>query len=124
LSILGKQIIHILFQHGAFTKHSSTLTALVLIGFAIGLPGRIAAELLMRSFYALKNAVIPLLTNIFALAAHIGLLLFLLKALSGKYVILAIPLATTVAGTIEAGLLCLLLLWFLRINIRRSQNIL
>jgi putative peptidoglycan lipid II flippase len=38
--ILGRPVIHILFQHGAFTKHSSALTALVLIGYAIGSPGR------------------------------------------------------------------------------------
>ncbi len=120
LSILGKPAIHILFQHGAFTKHSSTLTALVLTGFAIGLPGRVASELLMRSFYALKNALIPLLINIVALAAHIGLIVLLLKLLVGKYVILAIPLSLAGAATIEAGLLCLLLLWRLGARINRG----
>jgi hypothetical protein len=38
-------------------------------------------------------------------------------------VILAIPLAATGAGTVEAGLLCLLLLWLLRANIRRSAKV-
>jgi putative peptidoglycan lipid II flippase len=79
MSIVGKPLIHILFQHGAFTGHASALTALVLIGYAVGLPGRVASELLMRSFYGLKNALIPLLTNIVAFAAHVGLILFLLK---------------------------------------------
>ena len=122
LGIIGKPTIYLLFQHGAFTKHSSSLTALALIGYAIGLPGNIASFIFMRSFYALKNAVIPLLTNIFALATHIGLLIFLLKTLTGKYVILVIPLAAGITGTVEACLLCLLLLWFLSIRIKKAQN--
>jgi putative peptidoglycan lipid II flippase len=118
---LGKPVIHIVFQHGAFTGHSSALTALVLIGYAFGLPGQVAAELFMRSFYALKNALIPLSTNIFAFAVRISLLLFLLHTLSGKYVILAIPLAVTGTATVEAALLCLLLLWSLRAKIRGRE---
>jgi len=123
LAILGRPLIHILFQHGAFTKHSSALTALVLVGYAIGLPGRVASELFMRSFYALKNAVIPLITDIFTFAVRIGLMLILLKVLVGKYVILTIPLAAASAATLEAGLLCLLLLRRLgatRIRIERE----
>ncbi len=120
LSILGRPAIHILFQHGAFTRHSSALTALALIGYAIGLPGHVALELLIRSFYALKNALIPLLTTIFAFAAHISLILLLLKVMSGKYLVMAIPLAVAGGATVEAGLLCLLLLWRLRANIAGS----
>jgi putative peptidoglycan lipid II flippase len=121
LAVLGKPVIHIIFQHGAFTRHSSALTALVLIGYAFGLPGRVAAELFMRSFYAFKNALIPLLTNIFAFAVRISLLLFLLHTLSGKYVILAIPLAASGVATVEAGLLCLLLIWRLNAHIKRKE---
>jgi len=77
---------------------------------------------LMRSFYALKNAIIPLLTNMFTFAIHIGLLLFLFRTLASKYVMLSIPLATTITITIEAGLLCLLLLWRLRVGIKESEE--
>jgi peptidoglycan biosynthesis protein MviN/MurJ (putative lipid II flippase) len=94
---------------------------LALIGYAVGLPGNIASLLLMRSFYALKNALIPLFTNILALATHIGLLVFLLKTLMGTYVILAIPLAAGVTATLEACLLSLLLLWLLRLRIKKGQ---
>ena len=122
LGIISRPVIHILFQHGAFTKHSSTLTALVLIGYAIGLPGRVASELFMRSFYALKNAFVPFLTNMFAFAVRIGLIPFLLKTLPGKYLILVIPLAAAGAATVEAGLLYLLLLWRLRAGIKEEQE--
>jgi putative peptidoglycan lipid II flippase len=122
LALLGKPLIRLLFQHGAFTKHAAALTALVLIGYAIGLPGQVAAQLLMRSFYALKNAIIPLCTNIFTFAIHIGLLLFLFKTLSGRNLILSIPLAATITITVEAGLLSLLLLWRLRVGIKKEQE--
>jgi putative peptidoglycan lipid II flippase len=123
LSIFGKPAIHLLFQHGAFTRHSSSLTVLALIGYAIGLPGNIASLILMRSFYALKNAIIPLFTNIFALATHIGLLIFLLKILTGTYVILVIPLAAGITATLEACLLCLLLLWMLRMRMKKADMV-
>ncbi len=116
LAVLGKPMIHVLFQHGSFTKHASALTALVLVGYAIGLPGQVASGIFMRSFYALKNAVIPLFTHIFVFAIHISLLLFLIRTLTGNNVILAIPLAATSTATVEAGLLCLLLLWRLRVG--------
>src|SRR5205085_10443634 len=109
LYLLGKPAMSLLFQHGAFTRHASSLTALALLGYAFGLPGRIASDLLIRSFYAIRNAVTPLITNMLAFAIRIGLLLLLLRLLTGKYAILAIPLAVGGATTIEAGVLLLLL---------------
>ena len=109
LCVFGRPAIEILFQHGAFTKHASSLTALALIGFALSLPGRIANELLIRGFYALKKPLPPLFTNILGFALRIGLLLLLFRVLTGKYAILAIPLALVGATLIEAGLLCLFL---------------
>ena len=119
LAILGKPVIQIVFQHGAFTAHSSALTALALIGYAIGLPGLVASVILMSSFYALKKAFIPLLTNIFAFAVHISLLLLLFHILPGKYIILTIPLAASGMATLEAALLCFLLLWRLGAKVAR-----
>jgi peptidoglycan biosynthesis protein MviN/MurJ (putative lipid II flippase) len=93
-----------------------------LIGYAIGLPGQVALGIVMRSFYALKNAVIPLLINILGFAIRLSLLLFLFNTLTGKYTILAIPLAATGTTTLEAGLLSLLLLWRLRVGIKEEQG--
>ncbi len=122
LAVLGKPLIHIIFQHGAFTKQATALTALVLVGYAIGLPGQVASGILMRSFYALKNAIVPLFITLFNFALHLGLLIFLIKTLSGNNVILAIPLAASITVTVEAGLLCLLLLWSLHGRIRKVSQ--
>jgi putative peptidoglycan lipid II flippase len=39
LCIMGRPLIHLFFQHGAFKRNSTNLTDLALIGYAVGLPG-------------------------------------------------------------------------------------
>jgi putative peptidoglycan lipid II flippase len=123
LSFLGKPAIHIIFQHGAFNAHSSALTSMALLGYAIGLPGLTASALLILCFYAMKDARTPLLTNIGTLAARISLIVFLLKELTGTYAILAIPLAMAVAGTAEAALLSLILFMRLRAKVKTDKGL-
>jgi putative peptidoglycan lipid II flippase len=122
LYLLGRPLIRLFLQHGAFTAHASSLTALVLIGYAVGLPGRVAGDLLTRSFYSIKNAVIPLLTNLLAFALRMGLLLMLLRLLKGKYVLLAIPLSVGAAQTLEAGVLFLLLCFYFLRKLQRERG--
>ncbi|HEU5227151.1 MAG TPA: murein biosynthesis integral membrane protein MurJ [Ktedonobacteraceae bacterium] len=114
LGVLGKPVIHLIFQHGAFTQHSTDLTNLALLGYAVGIPGLVAGDLVVRGFYALKDAWTPLWTNIFALTSRIGLILLLLQTLKGPLVILAIPLALAGSATAEALLLCSIFLYRLR----------
>ena len=121
LCFLGKPIIHLIFQHGAFNRHSTNLTALALIGYAIGLPGVIAGELMARTFYSLKDARTPLFTNIFSLATHIAFILYFLTIFSGTNAILTIPVAASGSATAEALLLCLLLSLRLRSKIRSER---
>jgi putative peptidoglycan lipid II flippase len=121
LVVLGQPLIHLLFQHGAFTYHSSYLTFLALVGYAIGLPGQVAGDLLARSFYSFKDARTPLFTNIFALLVRFGLIILLLKLLAGTSVLIAIPLAASGALTAEALLLCLLLFLRLRAKIKHEK---
>lgn len=123
LGVLGKPAIHLLFQHGAFDRHSSYLTYLALVGYAVGLPGHVAGDLLARSFYSLKDARTPLFTNIFALLIRFGLIVFLLKLLAGSSVLLAIPLAASGALTTEALLLGLLLFLRLRAKVKYEKSV-
>ena len=109
LCLLGRPIIHIIFQHGAFKKHSTDLTVLALIGYAVGLPSVIAGELMARTFYAMKDARTPLFTNILNFASHIGLIYFFLSIFFGANAVIAIPLAASGSATFEAIVLILLL---------------
>jgi putative peptidoglycan lipid II flippase len=122
LILLGKPTILILFQHGAFDQHSSDLTNLALIGYAIALPGQAAGNLIASGFFALKDAFTPLMTNIFALVSRIGLLIILPVALRGPLIILSIPLALAGSATAEALLMSLLLLWRLQRRIKKDKG--
>jgi putative peptidoglycan lipid II flippase len=123
LALVGKPLIHLLFQHGAFDAHSSQLTYLALIGYAIALPGSAAGDLITRGFFALKDAQTPLYTNIFALFSRWGLILLLLDILPGDLVILSIPLALAGSATAEAVLLLSILLWRLHLHAKMDQGI-
>ncbi len=122
LYLIGKPIIHVFLQHGAFNGHATSLTALVLIGYAVGMPGRVAGDLLTRSYYSIKNAVIPMITTILAFALRIGVLLMLLRIIKGKNMLLAIPLSIGVAQTLEAGVLFLLFFYYSLKKLQRERE--
>jgi len=122
LVLFGKPLIRILFQHGAFNAHSSHLTYLALIGYAVALPGSAAGDLITRGFYALKDARTPLYTNIFAMLSRLGLIVLLLKLLPPPLVILSIPLALAGSATAEALLLCLILLLHLNKHVKQDPG--
>ncbi len=122
LSLLGEPLIQIVFQRGAFNRHSTDLTALALIGYAVGLPGVIAGELIARTFFAMKDARTPLLTNALNFAVHIGLIYFFLAMYTGTTAIIAIPLAASGSATSEAILLGLLLYLRLRKKIAEERK--
>ena len=118
LYVLGKPAISILFQHGAFNAHASALTGTALLGLAIGLPGQTVGLLTVLGFYALKDAVTPLLINVFELVIHIGLAFLLLHTFKGGNAILALPLSTSLSATAAASALCLLLFLRLRAKVK------
>ena len=122
LCFLGRPIIHLIFQHGAFNRHSTNLTSLALIGYAIGLPGVIVGGLIASTFYSLRDARTPLFTNAFNLAIHIAFILYFLTIFVGTNAILAIPLAASGSVTLEALLLVLLLYLRLRSKVRGERQ--
>ncbi len=122
--LFGGPVIHLLFQHGAFDLHSSDLTNWALLGYVIGLPGIAAGELLANGFFGVKDTRTPLVTNTFALVARYGLILFFLHMLSGIWVILAIPLATSGSATADALLMAAILLWRLRGKVKIDKGML
>ena len=122
LYLFGKPLIHLLYQHGAFNKHSSSVTGTALMGYAFALPGLALVELLGLSFYALKDAKTPLFTDVTALAVRWSLLVLLLHLLSGSHAILAIPLSSVGSGTLESLLLGSLLFVRLRTKVNLDKG--
>ena len=122
--LLGKPAIRLLFQHGAFGKHSSAVTGTALLGYAFALPAVIATSLLVLSFYALKDARTPLLINVLGLATRWSLIILLLRLLTGSHMILAIPLAAGGVGIVESLVLGSLLFIRLRSKVKTDKGML
>ena len=122
LYVMGKPLIHLLYEHGAFGKHSSAVTGTALMGYAIALPGLIAAAILAIVFYAMKDAWTPLFTNIVALGIRWGLIVLLLRTLTGTHVILSVPLAAAGAGIGETILLGTVLYFRLRSKVQTDKG--
>jgi putative peptidoglycan lipid II flippase len=122
LNFLGRPIIHLIFQHGAFNSHSSALTTLALFGYIVGLPGQVAGDLLSRAFYALQDARTPLFTNVFNVLTTLGLIVVLSHILRDHYIILSLPLALSGAATAEALLLLIIFFFRLRKRVRTDAG--
>jgi len=122
LWLLGYPVIHLLFQHGAFTAHSTSLTYLALIGYAIALPGQALTSLLLMTFYSIKNALIPMCCSVLALGAHLAGLFFFLDLFSGSSQVLAIPLALAADGITTTLVLGVLLLVKLHREAQRDRG--
>jgi putative peptidoglycan lipid II flippase len=114
LAVLGRFIIHILFEHGSFDAAAGSLTYKVLLAYILVLPASVVAEILTRGLIALRDTRTPLLTNSLQLVMRAGLIALLL----GRFEVVAIPLAFVISASIEALLLAAILLPRVRERIR------
>ncbi|MBC8160266.1 MAG: murein biosynthesis integral membrane protein MurJ [Roseiflexaceae bacterium] len=115
---LGRWIIWLLFERGAFSAAAGDLTYTALAAYALGLPFYIATELLARGHAALYDTTTPLLTNLLQLACRVALIWLLLPALGA----VAIPLAFAASSALEAGVLALIL--WRRLSLRYKPSLL
>ena len=119
LIVLGLSIVQVLLEHGAYNLQSAIYTTFPLAGFAIGLAGLSAVEILTRSFYALRDAITPVIVSVLQFAFKIALSLILINiAIWGpQWGTFALALSTSIAGTLEA----IVLLWLLNERIGGLQ---
>lgn len=81
-------LIKLILSGGAFGEHAILQTAATLGVFTLAIPTESVNQLLARSFYALKNTVIPVAASI----ASLGIAVSLAYLLSPSLGILALPL--------------------------------
>lgn len=112
LIVLGLTIIQVLFEHGAFDYTDAVLTAYPLAGFAIGLAGLSAVEILTRSFYALRDSKTPVTVSViqFIFKIALSLVLISLVIFGAGFGTGALAFSTAVASSLEA----IALLWLLQ----------
>jgi putative peptidoglycan lipid II flippase len=107
LAVLGLPIVRLLYQRGAFDATSTTLTSQALGFYALGLAAYAAAEILVRTFYAMQDTRTPVYVGVGAVLVNVALGWALLRA---RPALGMLALAFSVANTLEA----LGLLWLLR----------
>jgi putative peptidoglycan lipid II flippase len=71
LMVLREPIINVLFQYGAFSAASTTLTARALLYSAVGLPAVAAVTLIVRAFYSTQDTRTPVKMAFYAFAVNV-----------------------------------------------------
>ena len=106
LMIFSREIVQLLFEHGAFTAQDTERTAQVVFFYAIGLIFFSIKEVAINVFYALQNTKTPTINSLIAMGLNLVLNLILVR----KFAHSALALATSISGAVTL----VFLLWSLR----------
>ncbi len=106
LILLGRPLIGVLFERGAFDATAADLTYKLLALYALGMPAYVLTEIAARALVARYDTTTAMLGNLAQLAVRTVLLAVLLRWLGAA----AVPLAHVSSAVIETALL-LVVLW-------------
>lgn len=101
LIIIGRPILHTVFEHGEFTRADTFNVAPVLAAFALGLPAFTLTKIFQPGFYAREDTKTPMYFAITAVAVNIAASLILSRYMAH----VGIALATSIASWVNAALL-------------------
>ncbi|MCL1816491.1 MAG: murein biosynthesis integral membrane protein MurJ [Clostridiales bacterium] len=105
LIVLREPIIRLMFERGAFTAANTVYAGQALMFYCLGLVFYGITHALLRGFYALQDTVTPVWVSLASMALNLTLSWLLLQPLRH----MGLPLAYSVAGALQCGLLFLLL---------------
>lgn len=94
LLLLGKAVVGLLYQHGAFTAQATQQTAAALSGYLVGLLAYGMVYLFSRACYALGRPGVPLAATVLTVVVNVGLDLWWVRWWGTT----GLALATGVAG--------------------------
>lgn len=100
LILLRRDIVTVLYEHGAFDAAGTDLTAGALWGYSLGLVAYAAVRILAPGFYALKDTRTPVLFAGAGMVVNIGGCLALMWVLGTSGIALANSLAAAVNATL------------------------
>jgi putative peptidoglycan lipid II flippase len=95
LILLGRPLLQLLYQRGAFGAAATEAVYVTLRFYAIGLPAHCCLELAARGFFAQKDTVTPLLIATGSAVANIALGIMFMRPLGAGGLALANSLAVT-----------------------------
>ena len=103
LIFLREPIIHLFFEHGAFSAQDTAATAGVLLAFALGLWAFAGYRILATCFYSLQDTKTPTMAAILGMGTNLVFALLLMKPLEYRGLALAAALSAMVNyGTLLA----------------------
>jgi putative peptidoglycan lipid II flippase len=106
LVVIPENVVRVLYERGAFLPATSAIVAHALAVFAIGLPAFVLIKVFSPGFFAREDTKTPMYAAAVAMITNIALSLLLFPYLAE----VAIALATTVSGWLNAGILFTLLM--------------
>ncbi len=71
LIVLGEPIVRLIYERGKFDATATSMTAIALAGYSIGLTGYAAIKILSPAFYALNDAKTPMIIAIASIAVNL-----------------------------------------------------
>ncbi|HNS53041.1 MAG TPA: murein biosynthesis integral membrane protein MurJ [Anaerolineae bacterium] len=89
LLVLGRPVIELFFEHGAFTPADSAQTSWALYGYLAGLIFAAVDWPLNFAFYARQNTITPALVGIWSVAVYLAVALLLVRPLGMMGLVLA-----------------------------------
>ncbi|MFC1821383.1 murein biosynthesis integral membrane protein MurJ [Thermodesulfobacteriota bacterium] len=101
LVILGKPIIAVIFERGAFDGVATLMTTRALVFYSVGLWAFSGIRVVVAAFYALQDTKTPVKIAIASLIANLALALLLMGSLAHA----GLALALSLASALQFGLL-------------------
>jgi putative peptidoglycan lipid II flippase len=105
LILLRQPIVHLFFEHGTFTAHDTTETALAVLCYSIGLWAFGGVRIIVSAFYSLQDTRTPAISAAIAVAANLVFSLLLMSSLGSAGLALSTALAAMVNGGILVSVL-------------------
>jgi putative peptidoglycan lipid II flippase len=101
LGVLAHPTVRILFEHGEFDARAASLTARLVVIYALGLPLYAATEVLTRTLVAMRDTRTPLVTN----TIQLGVRVVMMGALLGRLGVEVVPVAFAASSALETAIL-------------------
>jgi putative peptidoglycan lipid II flippase len=105
LILLRVPIVHLFFEHGAFSSADTTGTAVALLGYAVGLWAFAGIRIIVAAFYSMQDTKTPAMAAVTAMFINIILALWLMGPLEHAGLALATALSAMVNITILVSVL-------------------
>ncbi len=100
LIILGKPIIRLFFQHGAFDAISTDMTASALVYYSVGLWAFSGVRVIVSAFYALQDTCTPAKISVVTFIAYLVSGLLLMSPMKHNGLALALSISSAINFTL------------------------